>query len=437
MVSVTAKPNVTQSELTHRSVRMRLFPESKALAHKLAGTAGSCRFVWNYFLALKKQQYRHHRCWKAYKIGPEHTNPSLTFFSLCKEFTALRNSQEYDWLQEYSFHEVRHSLKYLADAYQAFFKGQRGFPKFKSRYRGNDGFTIPSSVKIKEHMLFVPRIGWLRLKGSNRYADGRPLQARIIQEGTTSRPKWYAYIAYEIPVSMAVQGASTGTLGLDRNVGQATDSNGTVYRMADQSKIAAKAKRKQRLQSRKVRGSVRYRRIGGQLTQLKRKQARIRSNDTHQISRVLADTAHTVVVEKLQTASMTKSAKGTKETPGTNVKAKSGLNRSILATNWGQLKDRLNYKCGQVVEVDPKYTSQTCHQCNHVDSGNRQSQSSFICLACGHSINADWNAAINILGRYERPVARGTGATARREAFPLGTSPTREQATFAQREYPA
>ena len=395
---MTDNLRIPQSDTTHRSVRMRLLPESKSLAYKLAGTAGSCRFVWNYFLALKKQQYRNYRCWQDYKIGPEHTKPSLTFFSLGKEFTVMRNSQDYDWLQEYSMAEVRHSLKYLADAYQSFFKGQRGYPKFKSRYRGNDGFTIPSSVTIRDNLLSVPRIGRLRLKGSNRYADGRPLQARIIQEGTASRPKWYAYITYEIPVGMAVQGASEGTIGLDRNVGQATDSNGTVYRMADQSKLADKAKRKQRLLVRKVRGSVRYRRIGGQLTKLKRKQARIRSNDTHQISRALADTAHTVVVEKLQTANMTKSAKGTKENPGTNVKAKSGLNRSILATNWGQLKQRMDYKCGQVVEVDPKYTSQTCHQCRHVDSGNRKSQSSFICLACGHSINADWNAAINIFG---------------------------------------
>ena len=419
-----ATPRLPQPETTHRSVRMRLLPGNVATGRKLAGTAGACRFVWNHFLGLNQH-------WKDDKIVPEHDNDSVTFFSLGKEFTALRNSQEYDWLQEYSSREVRHSLKYLADAFQAYFKGQRGYPKFKSRYRTNDGFTIPGDVRIKDNLLAVPRIGWLRVKGSNRYAAGRPLQARIIQEGTPSRPKWYAYITYEIPVSMAVQGARTGTLGLDRNVGQATDSNGTVYRMADQSALDTKVKRKQRLQARKLKGSIRYRRIGGQLTKLKRKQARIRSNDTHHISRALADTAHTVVIENLKTTSMTKSAKGTKENPGTNVKAKSGLNRVILASNWGQLKQRLDYKCGQVVEVDSKYTSQTCHRCGHVDSGNRKSQSSFICLACGHSINADWNAAINILGRANLPVARGTGATARREAFP---SMTREQATFAQRE---
>ena len=333
---------------------MRLLPGNVATGRKLAGTAGACRFVWNYFLAKKQQEYKNYRCWQDYKIGPEHKKPSLTFFSMCKEFTSLRNSQEYDWFKEYSMQEVRYSLKYLADTYQAFFNGQRGYPKFKSRYRSKDGFTIPSAVKVRDNVISIPRIGNLRIKGSNLYAAGKPLQGRIIQEGTASRPKWYAYITYEIPLSMTRQPASTGTLGLDRNVGQVTDSNGTVYRMATQSRLDAKAKRKQRLQARKVRGSVRYRRIGGQLTKLKRKQARIRANDTHHISRNLADTAHTVVLEKLQTKNMTKTAKGNKENPGTNVRAKSGLNRSILATNWGQLEQRLGYKCGQVVEVDPK-----------------------------------------------------------------------------------
>ena len=57
---------------------------------------------------------------------------------------------------------------------------------------------------------------------------------------------------------------------------------------------------------------------------------------------------------------------------------------------------------------------------------NRPTQAGFRCQRCGFLLNADHNAALNILGRCTRPVARGTGATARREAFPLGTSPTRE-----------
>ena len=101
------------------------------------------------------------------------------------------------------------------------------------------------------------------------------------------------------------------------------------------------------------------RRICGQLRKLHRKQKRRRENAAHQHSRQLADTAHAVVIENLNTQGMTKSAKGTEENPGTNVKRKSSLNREILASGWGCLERNLDYKAGQVVRVDPAYTSQT------------------------------------------------------------------------------
>ncbi len=423
-----AAPNVAQPEpeLVHRSVRLRLLPESRARAHQLAGTAGACRFVWNHFVSLKRQQYRAYRCWQDYKIGPERHKPNLTFFGMGLEFTALRRDPRYAWLQEYSFGEVRYVLKHLADAYRAFFQGTRGQPRFQSRHRRADGFTIPQQVRVRGPQLYVPRVGWLRVRGYNPHAAGQVRQARLRQEGTASRPRWYVYLVYAVPADSVRQGAESGVLGLDRNVGQVTDSAGRVYRLTDLTRLEAKVARYQRRQARQQRGSVRARRLGGQLQKLRRQQQRIRANDTHQISRALADQAHTLVVEDLHTQGMTQSAKGTQQSPGTHVKAKAGLNRGILASNWGQLAQRLQYKCGQLVRVDPRYTSQTCHQCEHVAAGNRPAQAVFRCQRCGLLLNADHNAALNIRGRYARPGARGTGAAARREAFPSGTSPTRE-----------
>ena len=63
----------------------------------------------------------------------------------------------------------------------------------------------------------------------------------------------------------------------------------------------------------------------------------------------------------------------------------------------------LDYKLkqggGQLIKVDPKYTSQTCNECGHISKENRQSQSKFVCTACGYSANADINASKNILDR--------------------------------------
>ncbi|MCE2467613.1 MAG: transposase [Caldilineaceae bacterium] len=148
------------------------------------------------------------------------------------------------------------------------------------------------------------------------------------------------------------------------------------------------------------RKSNRGRRVNGQLSKLHRKRARKRDDATHQASRKLADTAHTVVVENVNTKGMTQSAKGTAEKPSRQVKQRAGLNRCNLASGWR----RLAYKAGQVVKVNPAYTSQTCSRCGHVGNSNRPSQAAFACGSCGFRAHADHNAAVNILVRAGLPV---------------------------------
>jgi len=94
---------------------------------------------------------------------------------------------------------------------------------------------------------------------------------------------------------------------------------------------------------------------------------------------------------------MVRSARGTKEKPGKNVKAKAALNRGILASGWGLFAQRLEDKApGRVIRVNPAFTSQQCHSCGEVDRKSRESQSVFRCTSCGHTAHADVNAACNI-----------------------------------------
>jgi len=98
--------------------------------------------------------------------------------------------------------------------------------------------------------------------------------------------------------------------------------------------------------------------------------------------------------------------------------AKAGLNRGILTNGWGDLVRRLEHKAaGRVEKVNPAYTSQTCSVCGHCAPENRKSQAVFRCVACGHTANADVNAAANI--------AAGRAVSARRET-PAQVSPKRE-----------
>ena len=108
-----------------------------------------------------------------------------------------------------------------------------------------------------------------------------------------------------------------------------------------------------------------------------------------------------IVCEDLKVANMSKSASGTMDNKGRNVKAKSGLNQSILDQGWGLMVIMLEYKQqwqgGLLIKVNPQYTSQTCFECKHIGKENRQTQSRFECVNCKYIANADFNAARNIL----------------------------------------
>jgi putative transposase len=115
----------------------------------------------------------------------------------------------------------------------------------------------------------------------------------------------------------------------------------------------------------------------------------------------LATSFQTIKFEDLKLSNMTRSSKGTVQNPGKNVAAKSGLNREMLRLGLSTLVLRTEQKSmtngGQVVYINPKFTSQTCSCCGVIDKKSRISQSKFVCVHCGYTLNADINAALNIL----------------------------------------
>ena len=115
-------------------------------------------------------------------------------------------------------------------------------------------------------------------------------------------------------------------------------------------------------------------------------------------------------IEDLKVASMTRSARGTVENPGHNVRQKAGLNRAILASGWSLFAKRLEDKAaGRVEKISPAYTSQTCSQCRIVDREARESQAVFRCRSCGYYGNADVNAARNIAAGHAVTARGGPG----------------------------
>ena len=126
-----------------------------------------------------------------------------------------------------------------------------------------------------------------------------------------------------------------------------------------------------------------------------------------------------VYVERLNIRGMSASARGNVEEPGRNVRAKAGLNKSILDQGWYEFRRQLGYKLewsgGQLVEVDARYSSQKCSHCGYTDKDNRKSQSVFECLICGHEQHADVNAARNILTVGQTGLACGSNRNSDRK----------------------
>ena len=225
--TVTSIPQSTTQEppTVIRTLRVRLYPGTAANGRYLEQLAGACRFAWNHVLAGHETDYR---MWKAFgKLGEGPGSP--TFFTLGRRFTQLRNAPGNEWLKDYGYEIVRYVCKYMGDAYAAFFDPDRpdhGRPQYKARHYTQPAFTIPSQVRIEDGRLYIPKRGWMRLGPIRRYADGKPLTVRIRQESESRQPKWYAYIVFEVPEDHpdVCRPAETGAVGIDRNVGQATDT---------------------------------------------------------------------------------------------------------------------------------------------------------------------------------------------------------------------
>ncbi len=159
----------------------------------------------------------------------------------------------------------------------------------------------------------------------------------------------------------------------------------------------ARLRRLQRRLARAARGSNRRARVKGAIARLRARERDRRKDWAEKVSTGIGRRFDVIRVEDLKIATMTRSAKGTRQDPGRNIGAKAGLNRAILGAGWGLLVRRLRDKApGRVEKISPAFTSQRCWACGHVDAHSRESQARFVGTACGFACHADLNAAINI-----------------------------------------
>ena len=206
--------------------------------------------------------------------------------------------------------------------------------------------------------------------------------------------------------------------GFDRNVViPVAASNGVNYDFTQEQKesidkaTAGKVKWQKRF-ARRSKGSSNRRKAVKQIAKYDRKVADIRKDFAHKTSKAIVEAPGSLIVfEDLKVKNMTASAKGTAEAPGKHVSQKAGLNRSILKSCWGYIKNFTHYKGlrnGKLTIVVPAaYSSQECSQCGHTHKDSRPDQATFICQSCDYTCNADYNASVIIKKRGVRAVLDG------------------------------
>ena len=184
----------------------------------------------------------------------------------------------------------------------------------------------------------------------------------------------------------------------------ATLSNGTFFPPLNRFEtLKNKLALHQRRLAKKVKFSSNWKKQKRKIAALHEHIACARHDYLHKTSTEISKSHAAIVVEDLNIKQMTKSAKGSADSPGKNVSIKQKLNRSILDQGWNQFVAMLEYKLmwkgGILIKVSPDYTSQTCPSCNHISKENRKTQSEFRCLKCGYQGHADHVGALNILAR--------------------------------------
>jgi transposase len=382
--------------------RYRLIP-TPAQEAVLRDHCGHARYVWN--LAVEQHSHWH----PGRKSAPG-------YLEQCRQLTQAR--AEYPWLAAGSQMVQQQALRDFTQAMAALFAPENpaGRPSWRKAGR-DEGFRIVGRRgrqwdvrRVSRHVgqVWVPKAGWIRFRWSRAVPPG----AKSYRVTRDRAGRWHVAFAV-IPGPVPAPGNGQ-VVGIDRGVtvSAALSTGDLLHAPGMTVREGIRLRRLQRKLSRAKRGSNHRARVKHAIARLRARETDRRKDWAEKVSTGIARRFDLIRVEDLKITNMTRSAKGTRENPGRNVRQKAGLNQEIMRSGWGLLVRRLEDKApGRVEKIRPAFTSQRCSACGQVDRDSRESQAVFRCTACGFAGNADVNAAINIAAGHAVTARGGDGVT--------------------------
>ncbi len=376
-----------------KTIRVMLMPNNKQKT-KLFQYANTARFAYNWALGREKENY-------------ENGGKFLSDGELRKEFTQLKKTEEYAWLNKVSNNVTKQAIKDACEAYRRFFKGYSRFPKFKSRK-----FSVPSfyqdNVKIQFTDTHVKvegfaasrkkgkqKLNWIRLAEHNRIPTGcKYANPRIRHDGLN----WYLTIGVESEY-FAVFSSKEG-IGIDLGLKDlAVCSDGEKYRNINKTqKIKKLEKRKRRLQrsiSRRYEKNKKgecYCKTSNiikkekHLLKLNHRLTNIRQNYLHQTtSSIVKREPSFICIEDLNVSGMMKNKH---------------ISKAVQQQGFYEFRRQIEYKSEwnniQVIIADRFFpSSKLCSCCGKIKKDLKLSDRIYVC-ECGNVIDRDYQAALNL-----------------------------------------
>ena len=355
--------------LARCAYRFQLRP-TEAQEARLLGMAGARRYVWNWALARRKAYYGEHGTGIPAKL-------------LSSELTALKHTEGGAWLKGADSQLLQQALRDLDRAFSNFFERRAHYPRFKSRKRDEPRFRIPQRVRVEDGKVYVPKVGWVRLRQSMPVGSTKSATFKRDPEG-----KWWVTLTAEFdlpdrplpPVNPdAVVGLDAGLKDFVVTSDGRREPNPRFYRRGQR-----KLRRAQRALSRRQKGSKGREKAKRRVARTHRRISDQRRDFLHKLSTSLVLAYDGLCIENLSVRGL----------------ARTKLALSMLDASHGEFRRQIEYKTlwhrKQLAVIDRFFpSSRLCGECRTVNADLVLSDRVWTC-ACGAVHDRDLNAARNI-----------------------------------------
>ena len=373
-----------------RSFKTEINP-SKEQMTKINKTIGTCRYVYNFYIAHNKELYEKGEQFMSGKS-----------FSVWLNNEYLPNHPDKLWIKEVSSKAVKKAIEGGSTAFTKFFHHQTGYPNFKRKDRSDVKMYFvrnnPKDCACERHRIHIPTLGWVKLKEKGYILTAK--DGWVIKSGTVSRKagRYYVSVVVEVPDAKLTKNRNNGGIGIDLGLKDfAIVSDGKTYKNINKSskmkKIEKKLRREQRCLSRKYenlkKGESTQKNIQKQKLKVQKIHHRLDNVRTDYINKTIAKIVKTkpsyITIEDLNVSGMMKNRH---------------LSKAVASQKFYEFRIKLKAKCDdngiELRLVDRWYpSSRLCHCCGAIKKDLKLSDRIYRCK-CGYVEDRDFNASLNL-----------------------------------------